>query len=135
MLVFPTGSANATAAHPISANRPIACKRPPSAARALADSVLVKTMFYGRQPHWGRLAQALGACGVRFNPRRVVIRVGGTVAVRGGICIAPRFDMLTTLAEPEVAVDVDLQGGRHAARVLTCDLSEQYVKINAGYLS
>ncbi len=105
------------------------------AARAVADSSLVKTMFYGRQPNWGRLAQALGACGARFDPARVVVKVAGTVAIRGGICIPARFDIMTKLADPEVAVDIDLNAGRHLARVLTCDLTEQYVRINAGYLS
>ena len=63
------------------------------------------------------------------------MRVGGSVAFRGGMCVPPRFDVLTKLAEPEVAVEVDLKAGRRTARVLTCDLTEQYVKINAGYLS
>ncbi len=106
-----------------------------AAARAIADSALVKTMFYGRQPNWGRLAQALGACDARFDPARVVVRVGGTLAIRGGVFIPPRFDILTKLAEPEVAVDVNLNGGRHASCALTCDLTERYIKINAGYLS
>lgn len=106
-----------------------------SAARAIADSSLVKTMFYGRQPNWGRLAQALGACGAWFDPGRVTVKVGGEVAIRGGVCVPPRFDILTKLAEPEVPVEVDLRAGRYAARVLTCDLTEEYVKINAGYLS
>ncbi len=106
-----------------------------AAARAIADSPLVKTMFYGRDPNWGRIAQALGACGARFDPVRIRVRVGGEVVVRGGVCLAPRFAILTKLAEPEVAVDVDLKCGRCVARTLTCDLSERYVKINAGYLS
>jgi glutamate N-acetyltransferase/amino-acid N-acetyltransferase len=105
------------------------------AARAIADSALVKTMFYGRQPNWGRIAQALGACGAAFDPGRVVVRVGGLVAIRGGIAVEPKFAMLTRLAEPEVAVSIDLAAGRKSAEILTCDLTEKYVKINAGYLS
>jgi len=105
------------------------------AARAIADSALVKTMFYGRQPNWGRIAQALGACGAVFDQGRVVVRVGGLVAIRGGMSVEPKFAMLTRLADPEVQVSIDLAAGCGSAEILTCDLTEKYVKINAGYLS
>jgi glutamate N-acetyltransferase/amino-acid N-acetyltransferase len=105
------------------------------AARAVADSALVKTMFYGRQPNWGRIAQALGACGARFDPVKITVRVGGAPAIRGGMAVEPKFDMLTRLADPEVQVEIDLAAGRGEASILTCDLTERYVKINAGYLS
>jgi len=105
------------------------------AARAIADSALVKTMFYGRQPNWGRIAQALGACGAVFDPARVIVRVGGLVAIRGGMAVEPKFAMLTRLADPEVAVTIDLAAGRGNAEILTCDLTEKYIRINAGYLS
>jgi glutamate N-acetyltransferase/amino-acid N-acetyltransferase len=105
------------------------------AARAVADSALVKTMFYGRQANWGRIAQALGACGARFDPLRVTVRVGGYPAIRGGLLVKPRFELYSRLAEAEVPVAIDLGGGRARASVLTCDLTERYVRINAGYLS
>jgi glutamate N-acetyltransferase/amino-acid N-acetyltransferase len=105
------------------------------AARAVADSPLVKTMIYGRQANWGRIGQALGTGAVRFDPRKVRVRVGGELAIRGGIVVPPRFTVLTRLAEDVVRIDVDLGGGRGRARVLASDLTEQYVKINAGYLS
>jgi glutamate N-acetyltransferase/amino-acid N-acetyltransferase len=106
-----------------------------AAARAVADSALVKTMFYGRQANWGRIAQALGACGARFDPVRVAVRVGGCPAIRGGLLVKPRFELYSRLAEPEVPVEIDLKAGRGRASVLTCDLTERYVRINAGYLS
>jgi glutamate N-acetyltransferase/amino-acid N-acetyltransferase len=105
------------------------------AARAVADSALVKTMFYGRQPNWGRIAQALGACGVRFDPGRVAVRVGGLPAIRRGLLIKSPFEIYSRLAESEVPVEIELGAGRARASILTCDLSERYVRINAGYLS
>jgi len=105
------------------------------AARAIADSPLVKTMVHGRQPNWGRIAQALGMCGARFDARRVTVRVAGDLAIRDGRLVPPAFGILTKLAEPEIRIAVDLRAGRGAARVLGCDLTEAYVRINAGYLS
>jgi glutamate N-acetyltransferase/amino-acid N-acetyltransferase len=104
-------------------------------ARSIADSPLVKTMFYGRQTNWGRIAQAIGASGALFSPDRVRIRVGGQLVVRGTATVPTRYTILTRLAEPEIRVEVDLGAGRASARVFTCDLTEGYVRINAGYLS
>jgi glutamate N-acetyltransferase/amino-acid N-acetyltransferase len=104
-------------------------------ARSIADSPLVKTMFFGRQTNWGRIAQAIGASGARFSPGRVKIRVGGQLVVRGTSTVPTRYTILTRLAEPEIRVEVDLGQGRAKARVYTCDLTDGYVRINAGYLS
>ncbi len=105
------------------------------AARAVADSALVKTMFYGRQANWGRIGQALGACGVPFNPLRVTVDVGGLPAIRGGRVLPSGMAHAAAMAEPEVAVAVDLKAGRATATVLTCDLTEGYIRENASYLS
>jgi glutamate N-acetyltransferase/amino-acid N-acetyltransferase len=82
-----------------------------TAARAIADSALVKTMFHGRQANWGRIAQALGACRAAFEPNRVAIRVGGVPAVRGGRVLPATSAAFGALAESEVSVDVDLAAG------------------------
>jgi len=92
-------------------------------------------MIYGRQANWGRIGQALGACGVAVDPKLVRGRVGGALAIRGGVVVPPRFTVLTRLAEETVRIAVTLGRGRGRARVLASDLTEQYVKINAGYLS
>ena len=105
------------------------------AARAVADSALVKTMFYGRQTNWGRIGQALGACGVPFDPHRVSVRVGGLPAIRGGIVLPAGMAHASAMAESEVPVEIDLKSGRGTATVLTCDLTEGYIQENASYLS
>lgn len=105
------------------------------AARAVADSALVKTMFYGRQANWGRIGQALGACGVPFDPHRVRVSVGGVPAIRGGRVLPAGLAAASAMAEHEVPVLVDLGAGRATASVLTCDLTEGYIRENASYLS
>ncbi len=105
------------------------------AARAVADSPLVKTMFHGRQPNWGRIAQALGQSGAAFDPKKVRIKVAGERAVERGLVIPPEFKVLTKMADSFIEVDIWLGNGGHSARVMACDLTEQYVRINAGYLS
>ena len=54
------------------------------AARAVANSLLVKTALHGADPNWGRIACALGYSGAWFHPERTVIRVGGIVVARAG---------------------------------------------------
>ncbi len=105
------------------------------AARAVADSALVKTMFYGRQANWGRIGQALGACGVPFDPMRVTVSVGGVAAIRGGRVLPAGLAAASAMAESEVPVLIDLRAGRATATVLTCDLTEGYIRENASYLS
>ena len=106
------------------------------AARAVGDSMLVKTAIYGEQANWGRIAQALGACEeLHFTPSRVGVKVGGFPAIRGGLLVPVTRPIQRALHAGLVRIDVDLQAGRHSAQVLTCDLTEGYIKENAGYLS
>jgi len=106
------------------------------AARAVGDSMLVKTAIYGEQANWGRIAQALGACEeLHFTPSRVGVKVGGYPAIRGGLLVPVSRPIQKALHAGLVRIDVDLKAGRHSAQVLTCDLTEGYIKENAGYLS
>lgn len=106
-----------------------------AAARAVAVSPLVKTAVHGGDPNWGRIVQALGATRVGYEPQRVRVRIGGNTVFEKG---APAADLdLKRLSElmrrPHVSVEIDLHAGRFADRVLTCDLSRDYVAINADY--
>lgn len=107
-----------------------------AAARAVADSTLVKTAMYGAQANWGRIASALGACeGIAYRPSRVRIWVAGKPAVRNGMVVPPGRGAEAALRKKLVKVDIDLGAGRHSAKILTCDLTEGYIKENAGYLT
>jgi glutamate N-acetyltransferase / amino-acid N-acetyltransferase len=112
-------------------------------ARRVADSPLVKTAVYGGDPNWGRVLQAAGTAGVRFDPDVVALEVaagpvgggpGGTgpvVLVRAG---APTgADGSAAMAGPEVRLRLDLGGGGPWGRIRTADLTPEYVRLNSEY--
>jgi len=109
-------------------------------ARAVAGSPLVKTAAFGQDPNPGRIVQALGACGVSYDPATVDVWIGDTRVVDAGV-IPPAFfatDDLraaaaTAMAGPEVSLRISVGDGPGAARVLGGDLSYGYVRINGEY--
>ncbi len=107
------------------------------ASRAIAKSPLVKTAWCGGDPNWGRLMCAIGYSGARIEESRVNITFDDVCAVQGGK--AADGSTLKALeqvyAKKEFAVTVDLQSGKADHTVYTCDLSKEYVAINAEYMS
>ncbi len=103
-------------------------------ARRVADSLLVKTMVAGRDPNWGRIAAAIGSSGVPVRPDRLTLRLGKTVVFRGGEPTRPRHEtLLKEVDRSEVAIGIDLHRGSAHAKILSGDLTEGYVRINAKY--
>jgi len=104
------------------------------AAREVAESLLVKTAFFGGLPNWGRIFAAAGRSGVRVEPARMGLRIGGVEVVRAGAPVdgweAP---LARALKEPAFAVELDLGVGAAEAVCWTTDLSYEYVRINAEY--
>ncbi|MEZ5286146.1 MAG: bifunctional glutamate N-acetyltransferase/amino-acid acetyltransferase ArgJ [Vicinamibacterales bacterium] len=105
------------------------------AARAIANSPLVKTAVHGADPNWGRLVAASGRSGAQFVLEHARVRVGPHVLFEGGRPFDERApDAAAYLRGSDLAVEVDLgAGGRHTATVWTCDLTAEYVRINAEY--
>jgi glutamate N-acetyltransferase/amino-acid N-acetyltransferase len=105
------------------------------AARRIANSLLVKTALFGRDPNWGRILQTIGAGHVTIRLPRASVRLAGVTVFRNGASAGPaaRERAAKGLAAPEVAIEVDLGAGRGRARMWTCDLSTDYVRINAEY--
>ncbi len=103
-------------------------------ARSVADSPLVKTAVHGLDPNWGRLAMAIGKSGAPVKPDRLTLRIGRTTVFRRG---APRpFNasaVRKTLKRFEVPIDIDLGSGKGSCEFLGCDLTRQYITINADY--
>lgn len=103
-------------------------------ARAIADSPLVKCAMNGNDPNWGRIVSAAGMCGAAFDPQRAELRLAGvTVFACGG---PRRFDAKALSRRMDAAeVDVVLSCGLGTDKttVWTCDLSTDYVHINADY--
>ena len=107
------------------------------AARAVADSPLVKTAVAGSDPNWGRIVMAVGKSGARADRDRLAIRIGPVEAAREG-WISPGYDEARAAAHmrgAEVTLAVDLGIGPGRATVWTCDLTARYVEINADYRS
>lgn len=105
------------------------------AAKRVANSVLVKTALFGGDPNWGRILQTIGAGRVAIRLPRAEVRLGGVAVFRAGASTgaAARARAGRAMRAPEVDLAVDLGAGRHAATVWTCDLSYEYVRINAEY--
>ena len=105
------------------------------AARAIANSPLVKTALHGGDPNWGRLVAVAGRAGVAFELARSRVRIGPAVLFENDTVHSEREpEAAEHLREKEVEVEVNLgTGGQGDAVVWTCDLSAEYVRINADY--
>ncbi|MBI2527676.1 MAG: bifunctional glutamate N-acetyltransferase/amino-acid acetyltransferase ArgJ [Candidatus Rokubacteria bacterium] len=105
------------------------------AARAVANSPLVKTAFAGADPNWGRIMMALGKSAARVLPDRLAIRIGEEPLVERGILRAgARLDRVREImGRRQYTIAIDLGLGRGEERVWTSDLSEEYVRVNSKY--
>jgi len=103
-------------------------------AKAIANSPLVKTAIHGGDPNWGRLIAVAGRAGVAFELERAAVTIGPIVLFKDG---RPYDEAAPEAAEylknPELALSVHLGAGSASSTVWTCDLSAEYVKINAEY--
>lgn len=105
------------------------------AARAIANSLLVKTAVHGADPNWGRLVAAAGRSGARFVLDGARVRIGELVLFEQGRPFDERAPQAAAyLQGTDLDIEVDLgTGGTCTATVWTCDLSKMYVQINAEY--
>jgi glutamate N-acetyltransferase/amino-acid N-acetyltransferase len=106
-----------------------------AAARTVANSALVKTAFFGEDANWGRIMGALGRSGAAFRPEHIAISFGGQQIVAHGQLISAAAEEAAAriLAQKSFTVQIDLGAGAAACEIYTCDLSLDYVKINADY--
>jgi glutamate N-acetyltransferase / amino-acid N-acetyltransferase len=116
------------------AKTPVEAKR---AAMAVAKSSLVKTALFGEDPNWGRVMAALGYAGVEMDEARTDIFIGKAKIVENGLGQgkAAEREAASALKQREIQMAIDLHKGKGEAIVWTCDLSCEYVKINAAYRS
>ena len=106
-------------------------------ARTIAESPLVKTAFAGEDANWGRIVMAAGRADEPINRDRVAIKFGELWAARDG-AVSPDYSeakMSAYMKRQELEVAVDVGVGRGSATVWTCDLTKEYVAINADYRS
>lgn len=116
------------------AKNPVEAKR---ASMAVAESSLVKTAIFGEDANWGRIMAALGYSGADMDEARTDIYIGKTKIVEKGISAGKNAarDAALALKQREVQISIDLHKGKAEATVWTCDMSYEYVKINAAYRS
>ncbi|MCA9431634.1 MAG: bifunctional ornithine acetyltransferase/N-acetylglutamate synthase, partial [Candidatus Omnitrophica bacterium] len=102
--------------------------------RTLATSLLVKTAIFGRDANWGRIIAAIGRTNATFDPDQVKVWIADVLLFSDGM--ATEYDEAKVeagMAEEEVEIRVDLGAGEAEMTVYTCDLSYDYVRINAEY--
>jgi glutamate N-acetyltransferase/amino-acid N-acetyltransferase len=106
-----------------------------AAARTIANSSLVKTACYGQDPNWGRIMAALGRSGIRMQEQNVSICIDEAKIVEAGLGTGPQQERRAaeTMRRREFSLVVDLGQGEHEDRITTCDLTHEYVSINADY--
>lgn len=103
-------------------------------ARAIINSSLVKTALYGEDPNWGRIIAAAGSAQAGLHPDTWSLAVNGTPWVGvGAIELLSEVEAHRELEQTEIVVDLDLGIGSAGATGWGCDLSKDYVRINASY--
>jgi glutamate N-acetyltransferase/amino-acid N-acetyltransferase len=109
------------------------------AARAVTKSPLVKSAVFGRDPNWGRIIAAVGYSGCEFDPAKIDVQMKSAagaawVLKNGEPCETLDKDGLRRIVDKDhVIFVVDLHDGEHDATAWGCDLTYDYVKINADY--
>lgn len=102
--------------------------------RAVGTSPLVKTAIFGGDPNWGRVMSAVGNSDAKFDPSRVELKIGDVCVFRKNEPQEINKSKMSELfSNKEIEMTIKLNSGKNSARVFTCDLSYDYVKINGEY--
>ncbi len=104
-----------------------------SVARTVASSLLLRTAVAGGDPNWGRILAAAGRSGVEIDPQRIDVSAGGVALFSNGRPCHLEGDPRRLFTGPDVSIEIDLNQGRAEDEFLTCDLTEEYVRINGEY--
>lgn len=103
------------------------------AALAVANSSLVKTAIYGNDANWGRIMAAAGYSKARFNPEKTDVYFNKVKVVNKGVANNKDREATAEMKKKELRITVDFHSGKASAKVLTCDMTEDYIRINAEY--
>jgi len=104
------------------------------AARAIANSSLVKTAIHGEDANWGRIIAAIGYSGIDFDAQDAEIFFGDVPILGRKFKIDfSEVEAKKVLSQKEITITVNLNQGGASAAFWTCDLSKEYVAINANY--
>jgi glutamate N-acetyltransferase/amino-acid N-acetyltransferase len=107
------------------------------AARAIGNSNLVKTAVFGQDPNWGRIMAALGRSGIEMEENKVQIWIEGIKIVDGGLMTSEKQEREAAeeMKKGQITIIIHLNQGRWKDRITTCDLTYDYIRINADYRS
>jgi glutamate N-acetyltransferase / amino-acid N-acetyltransferase len=110
------------------------CEQARVAARTVAGSALVKTAIHGSDPNWGRIVAALGRSGAQFSLDRLLVAIGGVpVFENGSPIVANTGRIREVFAQPRIEIELSLGAGEVEGHAWGCDLTAEYVHINADY--
>ncbi|WP_175073373.1 bifunctional glutamate N-acetyltransferase/amino-acid acetyltransferase ArgJ [Terribacillus sp. AE2B 122] len=102
--------------------------------KSVVASSLVKAAVYGADPNWGRIITAAGYSGAAFSPEKISVWLGDVLVVQEGTpALFDETEASEHLKQDNVVITIDLQEGTGEATAWGCDLSYDYVKINASY--
>jgi len=106
-----------------------------TAARAVGNSNLVKTAVFGHDPNWGRIMAALGRSGISMEENKVQIWIDGVKIVEGGVMTTEKEERRAAekMKNEQLTIAIHLNQGRWKDRITTCDLTYDYIRINADY--
>jgi glutamate N-acetyltransferase/amino-acid N-acetyltransferase len=106
-----------------------------AAARTVSNSSLVKTAVFGHDPNWGRIMAALGRSGIMMEEHKVRISINGVTIVEGGLTtgLQKEKEAAEQMKNEEITITIHLNQGNCSDRMVTCDLTYDYIKINAEY--
>jgi len=104
------------------------------AARAVANYDLVKCAIHGGDPNWGRIICAVGSCGVKLNPKKLTCNIGNITVFKNGQPVKFASKKVSKIIkQKEHTITVNLGTGKFTDFCYGCDLSKEYVTINADY--
>ena len=106
-----------------------------SIARSVAQSPLVKTAIYGEDPNWGRIVMAIGKSREPINKKKLKIKIGREIVAKNGNQ-SPAYNeskLKNYMKNDQIIISIDLGIGKGTAKMMTCDYSYDYVRINASY--
>ena len=104
-------------------------------SRSIANSPLLKTAIYGKDPNWGRIIMAIGKTYEKVKVDKLKISFGNYLVAKNGLANSNINDrkLKKYLSRKKININIDLNHGREQARILTCDFSHGYIDINASY--
>ena len=115
-------------------------KQAKTLAKSVVCSNLTKAAIAGHDANWGRILCAMGYSGVQFDPEKVDLffesKAGKLQIIENGVATDYSEEIATKiLSEPEITATADIKMGDYSATAWGCDLTHEYININADYRS